>query len=598
MIPQLPFGVSRFADIQAAPDVLYVDKTRLLALLFAQRHSPHLFLTRPRRFGKTLLLSTVEALFQGRRDLFVDTWIGQSERWDWEGRMHPVLRLDLGLRGLHDAARLETQLGILVAHEAQEREISLPDAALPPMALRLLLRQMATAGRRVVVLVDEYDTAVTENLDRPDALEDILDILRAFYGALKDSADAGFVECTLVTGITRLAHAGLFSGANHLADLSHRPDVNDLLGFTHTELREPRVAALVAQGARNLGCTPAELYAALERQYNGYRFAEGAEAVFNPYTLAGCLEELAIPGAAIRWSLNRLPSNWAATGTPKVLLRGLRSRHMPSLTALEGQDARLLTQGQFDAGKPHVTALLFQAGYLTLDASVPPGLAFPNREVREAFAESLMEWFAETAPAWLESQAFPRVSTAVQLRDALLRQDAEAVCHVIASCLEAVPGMLYQFGDQHVSPHEPFYQALLHVLCQSLDLPLTAELPTGLGRVDLALELPARICLLEVKVDQLPEVALRRAFGTFYAAAWQVRSLPVTVWGVQFDRTAHTVQACQAWDLGRFDRVAACWEYEPFDIPLAELRRMPTAERQAYVRTASLREVAPRSCTD
>ncbi len=591
MIPRLPVGDDDFTYIQSHVDFLYVDKTRRIAGLFAPGHSRHLFLARPRRFGKTLLLSTVEALFQGRRDLFQDTWVGQAGHWNWERRTRPVVRLNLGLRGVHTPAALRCELRLAVRTAAQVLDLA-PDSTAPPhWMLRHLVGTAARRARqRVVVLVDEYDTAATENLDRPQALEDILDVLRAFYGALKDSSH--HIEHTLVTGITRLAHTGMFSGANHLTDLSHRADVNSLLGFTHAELREPRVAALVAQGARHLDCTSKDLYAALERQYNGYRFAEGAAAVFNPYTLAGCLEDLTIPDTAARWTLDRLPRRWVETGTPKVLLRGLRGRHIPSLPVLEGQDAQPLTRVAFDADRLPLAALLFQAGYLTLDASVPPVLTFPNHEVREAFGESLMEWFAETAPAWLENQAFPRVSTATRLRDALARQDAETLCHVLAGCLEAVPGMLYQFGDQHVAAYEPFYQALLHILCQSLDLPLTAELPTGMGRVDLALELPERICLLELKVDRTPEAALRQAFGTFYAAAGQARSLPVTVWGLQFDRAGHTVRACRAWDLGRYDMAAARWDREPFDTPLAELRRMPAEKRQAYVRTAPLQAAA------
>ena len=345
MIPQLPVGDDDFAHIQSHANFLYVDKTHRIAELFAQGRSRHLFLARPRRFGKSLLLSTIEALFQGRQDLFADTWVGQEGHWDWQARTRPVLRLNLGgLRGIHDRGELWTALRGLVEDQALPQDIALSPGS-PPRALRQLLTRMATTGRKVVVLVDEYDTAVTENLDRPD----VLDAMRAFYGALKDSS--GCIEYTLITGITRLAHTSLFSGANHLTDLSHWPDVHGLLGFTHAELREPRVATLVAQGARHLDCTTKELYAALERQYNGYRFAEGAEAVFNPYTLAGCMEELGVPDRAAGWSLDRLPRRWAETGTPKVLLRGLQGRRVQSLPVLEGQDARALTRVQFDAGQ-------------------------------------------------------------------------------------------------------------------------------------------------------------------------------------------------------------------------------------------------------
>ncbi len=593
---QLPFGNDDFVDIQTQANTLYVDKTHRIAALFthAQGHSPHMFLARPRRFGKTLLLSTVKALFQGRRDLFANTWIGQEGRWDWEGHTHPVLHLNLGLlRDIHNREELRTELRRLVDDQALTQDIALPPG-MPALALHRLLRHLAAAGRKVVVLVDEYDTPLTENLDRPDVLPEILDVLRAFYGALKDSTP--YIAYTLVMGITRLAHAGLFSGANHLADLSHNPDLNGLLGFTQTELHTPQLTALVAQGARNLGCTPEALYAALEREYNGYRFAEGAEAVCNPYTLAGCLDQLTIPARAALWSLDRLPRRWAATGTPTLLLRGLQGRRVQALPALAGQAARPWMQVAFEASPPPVVALLLQAGYLTLDAAVPPALTFPNREVQAAFADSLATWLAETAPTWLAEAGLPLPRLAAQLQDALQRQDAEAVRHVVATGMEAVPGTLHRFGSAQSRPYEPFYQTLLHVLCLSLGLSLTAEASAGQGRVDLALELPERICLLELKVDRPPAAGLRQTFAKDYPAAYALRAVPVTVWGLQFDSAALTVRACQAWDLGRFDAGTARWDHEPYPLSLAELRRdFSDAERTAYMQRIPFRsEAAPR----
>ena len=564
MIPQLPSDTADFAALVQGPQYIYVDKTRWLAELFSPvaLHS-HLFLSRPRRFGKTLLLSTVEALFQGRRDLFRDTWIGQEDRWDWENRTHP---------GIRAQARRHRLPPPPVTNDA-------PDAWLEETIYGL----WETAGRKVVVLVDEYDTALTENLDRPNVLGDILDVLRALYGALKSSSDAGLVECTLVTGITRLARAGLFSGANHLADLSHQSTVYSLFGFTLAELQMPSVAAQVAQSAHHLDCTPEELYAALEREYNGYRFAEGAETVFNPYTLAGCLAELTQPDAAVHWNLERLPQSWAATGTPMMLLRGLQGRRVQSLPALEGQAARPWMQVAFDAGTPPVVALLWQAGYLTLDAAVPPALTFPNREVQTAFTSSLGTWLAETAPTWLAESGLPLLRIATQLQHALQQQDADAVRNVVAAGMKAVPKALYRFGSAQIRPYEPFYQTLLHVLCLSLGLPLTAERNTGLGRVDLVLELSDRICLLELKVDKPPTVGLRQAFVKDYPAAYGLQALPVTVWGLQFDSAALTIRACQAWDLGRFDPATARWDHESFPLSLSELRLLPEPERATYV---------------
>ena len=312
MIKRIPLGVDDFGDIQSHPRYLYVDKTSSIGTLFsAEQTGPHMFLARPRRFGKTLLISLLESLFQGRRDLFAETWIGQEGHWDWEHNGHPVLRLDLSLRGLHDAQRLAHVLGHLVQTQAARHDLQLASSLPPDVQLVDLIRLLAEkSGRKVVVLIDEYDMAITENLGRPDVLDDILDVMRAFYGALKTSVR--YIRFTFVTGITHFARTSLFSGANHLTDLSFHPQWNVLLGFTQAELHhDPDMVALVQHCAAHLACAPEELYEALEYHYNGYRFARHGTPVFNPYSLAGCFDALGNPAQAGHWSLRNLPHFWA-----------------------------------------------------------------------------------------------------------------------------------------------------------------------------------------------------------------------------------------------------------------------------------------------
>ncbi len=594
MIPQLPFGPSSFAAIQATSDVLYVDKTRMLAPLFSQQQSPHMFLARPRRFGKSLLLSTVEALFQGRRDLFQDTWIGQAGHWDWEGCTRPVLRLNLGgLRDIHDREELRTELRGLVDDQALLQGIVLPPG-LPARALRLLLTHMAAAGSRVVVLVDEYDTAITENLDRPDALQDVLNVMRAFYGALKDSVDANLVEYTLVTGILRLVHTSLFSGANHLADLSHEPAANELLGFTQAELHAPHVTTLVEQGARHLGCTTADLYAALERQYNGYRFAAGQESVYNPYTLAGGLRALTAPDAAARWRLDSLPSLWIRTGTPTMLLRSLRTHAAADWDDPASSDPRVLEDVNFDAGQPNVAAFMYQTGYLTRGPGPDAQLVFPNREVETAFRGELTQWWRGQHRVWLDGQAG---QAAAKRRDALAgalgRGDAEAVQNVLGAIFAARGRPLRGLPQamRQIPAYEVYYQDLLIMLFNAMGLSATPEVPAGTGRVDLALEWEGRaLFLVELKMGGGAEAGLRQAFARNYPALFQERGLPVTVVGLQFNPHTHTLDTCRLHRLGKYNLDLQCWQHEPFPFTLVELSQMPVAERQAYVRGEPLRQ--------
>ena len=596
MIPQLPFGDDDFVHIQTHADFLYVDKTSRIAELFAPGRSRHLFLARPRRFGKTLLLSTVEALFQGRRDLFRDTWIGQEGHWDWEGRTHPVLRLDLGLRGVHDAARLEAKLGDLVYHQARRRQIPLPPDKDPDWTLLLLVEEMAeAAGRKVAVLVDEYDTAITENLDRPKALPPILDVLRAFYGTLKSSSP--YIEFTLMTGITRLARAGLFSGANHLTDLSHRPAVNGLLGFTDTELQAPRVAALVAQGARHLHCAPEELYTALEREYNGYRFAAGQESVYNPYTLAGCLEELADPDAARYWSLDRMPRCWIDTGMPALLLRALQGHAPAEPDDPDLSDPRELERTPFDVVRPRMAALMYQTGYLTLGPDPEAELVFPNREVQEAFQKDLTPWWKAQHRAWRDDWIGPTAGLRrAGLTDAWERGDDDGSLHWLNSVLAArgrpLPG-LPESARQMVD-YETYWQNLLTVLCDALGLPTFVEVPAGSGRADLAVEWERGLCLVELKIGDGPEAGLRQAFRRNYPALFQGRDRPVVVMGLQIDRKTHRLTSCRLHRLGQFHPQTERWDHEPFTRSLAELQGWSDADRVAYVAKTPLRSESGR----
>ncbi len=589
---KLPLGVSGFADIRRFPGYLYVDKTRHLADLFPAHglEKRHLFLARPRRFGKTLLVSTLEALFQGRRELFADTWIGQADHWDWERNRHAVLRLSLALRNIHEVGRLENALEMRLEVQAQAHGLPHFAHAAPDLQLeRLVLRLANESQGQIVVLVDEYDMAVTENLGRAEVLDDILDVMRAFYGALKEQSDC--IRHTFLTGITRFSRTGLFAGANHLTDLSFDPDVNTLLGFTADEMHgNPDLAALVERAATHLGCSPADLYAAMADHYDGYRFAPGGASVYNPYSVAGCLFHLDTAESAAAWSLDRLPRFWAVSGTPSVLQHVLGASPAYDLAQPSAADPRVLEDTHFDVRRPPLAELLYQSGYLTRRPAGPDSevLDFPNREVKEAFTFSLRQWYEERVTEWLQAEDAGPTGYLAQLRRALRDRDAAAVQGTLSSCLGALPYVLRSLPQtvRQVADYEVFYQSLLYVLLQVLDIQIMVEAATPAGRLDLAVELDGRISILELKVAASPTAALKQAFLRDYAGLFRMRAYPVTVYGLQFDIPTHTIQACRTWDLGRYNAREQKWEHEPFPVTLAALARRPAAERQAYVAAA------------
>ena len=601
MIKKLPLGVSGFADVRRYPGYLYVDKTRFLADLFPMHglEKRHLFLARPWRFGKTLLVSTLEALFQGRQELFANTWIGQEDHWDWERNQHAVLRLSLALRNIHEVGQLERALGWHVRRQARVHRLPHDPALTPEQQLDDLIQDLAAqSGGQIVVLVDEYDMAITENLGHPEVLGDVLDIMRAFYGALKEQSDC--IRYTFITGITRFSRTGLFSGANHLTDLSFHPAVNALLGFTEGEMYgNPDMAQLVACCATHLECYAADLYAAMADHYNGYRFAPGGKPVYNPYSVAGCLFHLSTAESAAAWSLDRLPRFWAVSGTPSVLQHVLRANPVHNVTQTSTDDPRVLEDINFDVRRPPLAGLLYQSGYLTRRPADPDVsearteiLDFPNREVKEAFTDSLHQWYEEHVAEWLQAEGTGQTGYLAQLRRALREGDAAAVQGTLSSCLGTLPYVLRSLPPtvRQVADYEVFYQSLLYVLLQTLNVPVLAEAATPAGRLDLAVELDGRISILELKVAASPEAALKQAFLRDYAGLFQTRSRPVTVYGLQFDIPAHTILACRAWDLGRYDVRVQRWAREPFPVPLAELARRPEADRKAYVTVTALPE--------
>ncbi len=489
MVKTLPLGVSEFPVLRRNPGYLYIDKTQYLASLFPPHgfDNAHLFLARPRRFGKTLLVSTMEALFQGKRTLFTDTWIGREGNWNWNRNRLAVLRLSLALRGRHRARTVEQALGRTVGRQARVHAAPCDPALPADEQLEDLIRFLAEqSGEQIVVLIDEYDMAITENLGHIEALPGIVDVLRGFYGVLKELS--GCIRHTFVTGITR---AGLFSGADHLKDLSFFPAVNALLGFTQAEMRgNPDMHTLVGRCASHLQCSAAELYGAMAHRYDGYRFARGGEPVCNPYSVAGCLFHLGTPESAALWSLDRLPDFWAESGTPSVLRDILRAnpQKVPLEDAVDALAA--IEEPHFDVEDPPLAGLLYQSGYLTRKPA-PEGAAstgeevldFPNREVRNAFESSLRSWYKTQTRAWFaRHEPEPQVFLA-RLRTSLVRGDAEAFRNCLAAYLGSLPYVLHRLPSAvaALAHYEVYYQSLLYMLFVAMGAEPQAEMPPARG---------------------------------------------------------------------------------------------------------------------
>ncbi len=597
MTRHLPIGVDDFPSLRANPAFLYIDKTERIATMLGDspgRH-PHLFLARPRRFGKTLLVSTLQALFQGRRALFADTWIGQPENWNWVQRQCPVLRLNMGIRGIHNPHELQDDLQEYLSDLIRQEDIDIVPASRPGRTLANLIQGLCRKhDRPVAVLIDEYDTPITENIDRPDVLDGILDVMRALYGALKDSTP--YIQCTFMTGITRFARADLFSGANHLEDLSFSPQCHALLGFTDAEIAgSPDLTADMDRCAEVLECTPAALRQALQTYYNGYRFSPRGKAVYNPFSLAQCLKTLREDEPGTLWTLTNLPNAWVESGTPDMLFRLWRQGKYDAAdmeAACSDRPLTVLRRANCDTAHPDLSALMYHTGYLTLkppttaDAKAEPSLDFPNQEVRLTFTDSLQRRQKELVREWYRQARDQTALVAEWTQAWQTARDPARLHHCIDTFMPGIPYPLHYMLPCTRGPYdyEVHWQLTLYAVCRAMGLPVQAEVPTALGRIDLVIAWERHIVLIECKAGMTADDALAQAWTQGYAERYRQEAKPVTVWGLQFKPGQRTLHASAAWFLGQYDQAARRWQHEPYRVPLAKLMHLSASERKRILR--------------
>ena len=501
--PDLPLATDDLRHLRGM-GLLYVDKTRRIFDL-AQPKNQFVFLARPRRFGKSLLVSTLEALFQGDRALFAGTWIHDSA-WDWTP--YAVIRLDMSALRIAGEASLETVLTYRMGRLfAAWDETPPPGAVQAAWLLEALIQQLA-ARRPVVVLIDEYDAPILQNLEKRAELTGIRDVLRGFYGALK--ANSRHLRFVFLTGVTRFARTRIFAGLNNLRDISYLPEFSDLAGFTEAELDRYLTPYMEAMASAQR-TTPAAVRQGLRQWYDGYLFAEGGARVYNPYSTLHCLND------------RRFGNYWSDSGMPAFLTHLIKG-YRKNVRALVGQDARDIGAAYYDWEHPDLQAVMFQAGYLTLQPDPEAEAAvtvFPNREVEQTFLTSLLASYAQEPSA-------ARVALGA-LTAALQAGDYAAFIAQFNALLALIP---YEI---HIRRHT-YYQSLLHLTFALMGLRVGSEISTHRARMDTIVELPDKVIILEYKVDGSAAEALQQIEDKGYPLPYLQSGRSVVGLGVNFDR--------------------------------------------------------------
>ncbi len=516
-LKELPVGIPTFSEI-ITQNYLYVDKTMQINQIIQK--GKYYFLSRPRRFGKSLLLSTLAAYFKGQRELFKDCWLGRDGNVDW--KEYPVIHIDFSKFETADRATLFAGVHLQLVRIARHYNVILLASDCLDNILSDLIEQLAALNpaNKVVILIDEYDKPILDNLDRPEVIDDLRRMLQGFYGAIKGSdAQLRFV---FVAGITRFSGMSLFSGFNNLRDLSMQPSTATLLGYTQKEL-ELYFAPYIQQLAVTSGKSTTAILDELRTWYNGYCFYPDLPTVYNPFSILNYFTE------------GVLANYWVKSGTPKFLITMLKkyayADKKPKVLVGEYR-ASGSTLDSFDPQEVPLEALLFQAGYITIkDLDKNTGLyylTYPNREVAEAMATYIMSVYAHISQA----------TTGLLHNDffyALQDHDLPKFIQTLQVLVDSIPYNLHM-------RHEHYYHSILHAALMMLKSTVQSEIMVSGGRIDMVLETSTRVYVTEVKFDKKPQVALDQIHENRYYAKYLGQSKPITLLGIAFNYDKETMQ--------------------------------------------------------
>ena len=485
---------------------VYVDKTAILKTLADGSLGSQFFVARPRRFGKSLAISTLQCLFEGRRDLFKGLAI--EPEWDWS-KTYPVLKLDMGSCVGDNPQELKDLMRSMLRREAVRLDVPPPEGATPGDAFMQLCTYLSAraADGKFVLLVDEYDKPLLGHLGKLD-VDEIRDALKAFYSVIKTCE--GLQRFAFITGVSKFSKVSIFSDLNNLNEFSMDARVGTLFGYTHEEVKANFPESLAALGAK-LGLDAEATFAKLVHWYDGYRFEENAEHVFNPVSVGKCL------------SSGKFDPYWFETGTPSFLIR-LMEQNPVTLDDIEVSQTSFSV---YEPDKPALMSLLYQTGYLTIKDAHDEGedrvyrLGCPNYEVRKAFSESLSVEFSHL-------DAFEHSSLLNQMLAALRSDDVNDMLDALSCFFANIPANI-------TVKREKYYQTLFYAVFVLIGARTFAECWTNRGRVDAVVETPCGIYVFEFKLDGAAEAALAQIKEKGYHEKYLRRGKKVTLVGAAFD---------------------------------------------------------------
>ena len=506
-----PLGEQDFAKIRNTGR-LYIDKS---AYVYNMTHtsSEYIFLSRPRRFGKSLLISTLQAYFEARRELFEGLAI---EHLETEWREYPVIRLDMSM-GHHETPDELKNYLLYILRQNEERFDIAGRGEEPNLRLSNLIEAVnKKTGMPVVVLIDEYDSPLLDVVHEDQTLPRLRNIMRNFYSPLK--ACSPHLRFVFLTGITKFSQLSIFSELNNIQNISMLPEYAAVCGITKEEMLT-QMSVDIDMLALKLSLTREAMISALIEHYDGYHFTWPSPDIFNPYSLLSAMAK------------GELGAYWFGSGTPTFLIEMLRK--FGTLPSKIG--GLTVSKSDFDAPTESlidITPLLYQSGYLTIkdgDSRLDIyTLDIPNKEIYNGLMKSLLPYYVHITPTQSSGAL-------IAMYRAIDRHDMDAALRIMQEFLLTVP-----YTDN--TAYEGHYQQVLYILFSLMNYYVDVEVHTAKGRVDLVMRTKSELYLIEVKLNNSAEAAMRQIDLNDYSARFATCGLPVIKVGMNFDQNDRTIK--------------------------------------------------------
>lgn len=526
-----PIGIQTFSRI-ISEGMVYVDKTDLVWQL--AHYGTFIFLSRPRRFGKSLLTSTLESYFQGEREMFEGLKIMELEK-DWT--KYPVFRLDLSsAKNASDMTELHRKLLLILEPYQKLYGRSQTEVAPGEVLSGLIMRAANQTGKQVVVIVDEYDAPLLEVLHEQDRLDDIRRAMQELFQPLK--ANERYIKFCFITGITKFSQLSIFSTINNLMNVTMDYAFATICGITEREL-----TTTLRQDIERLAelneMTYDEMHRALKLKYDGYHFTKNSEEVYNPFSLIKSFQQ------------RELSNWWFESGTPSFLIRQLK--HFDTdITSFDRLEVPASAFDQPTENMVDALPLLYQSGYLTIKDYDRDGqvytLSIPNQEVRSGYAEGLL-------PAYTGlSGSSVQVGFALKFWRALKKNDIDLAMREMQSYLAGIPyveGFKKKLEDAATA--EGFYEYTLYLIFSMLNVYVRTQVKTTSGRIDMVVDMPDVIYIFELKKSETSAKALEQIDQKGYAIPFETDGRKIIKVGVTFDVKRRTISD---WQLSGTERPA------------------------------------------